>query len=290
MKKHLSTILCILIFVVGLSIMLYPTVSNYINSKSASRVIADYNASLADASPEDITAWLNVARDYNRTLAITPDAFFFPELVEGYEDTLNIMGNGIMGYIDVDKENIHLPIYHGVSDSVLQVGVGHLPGTSMPIGGTSTHSVLSGHTGLPSSRLFTDLYDLEIGDTFTITVANRTITYQIDQIVIVLPEETDELQIVPGKDYCTLFTCYPYGVNSHRMLLRGVRINNIEGDDEDRLGAYVANEAFRVDPLIISLIVGTPMLIILLTALAISDRIKKNDFHKGDDGNDEKIE
>lgn len=275
MKKHLSTILCILIFVVGLSIMLYPTVSNYINSKNASRVIADYNAALADASHEDITAWLDAARDYNRRLANTPNAFYFPDLVEGYEDTLNITGTGIMGYIDVDKVNIHLPIYHGVSDVVLQIGVGHLPGTSMPIGGTSTHSVLSGHTGLPSSRLFTDLYDIEIGDTFTVTVANRTITYEIDQIKIVEPEQTEDLQIVPGKDYCTLFTCYPYGVNSHRMLLRGVRIDNIEVDEENHMTAYVANEAFRIDSIIVALIVGTPMLIILLTLIAVSDRIKK---------------
>lgn len=275
MKKHLSTILCILIFVVGLSIMLYPTVSNYINSKNASRVIADYNAALADASHEDITAWLDAARDYNRRLANTPNAFYFPDLVEGYEDTLNITGTGIMGYIDVDKVNIHLPIYHGVSDVVLQIGVGHLPGTSMPIGGTSTHSVLSGHTGLPSSRLFTDLYEIEIGDTFTVTVANRTITYEIDQIKIVEPEQTEDLQIVPGKDYCTLFTCYPYGVNSHRMLLRGVRIDNIEVDEENHVTAYVANEAFRIDSIIVALIVGTPMLIILLTLIAVSDRIKK---------------
>ena len=257
--------------------MLYPTVSDYINSKNASRIIADYEATLSQASKEDISAWLDVADEYNRKLAATPSAFYDPDLIGGYNEALDITGTGIMGYIDIvkDKVNIHLPIYHGVDDVVLQIGVGHLPGTSLPVGGKSTHCVLSGHTGLPSSRLFTDIYDLEIGDTFTVTVANQILTYQVDQIKVVLPEETDDLRIVEGMDYCTLFTCTPYGINSHRLLVRGVRINNIESEEEARSTVYVANEAFKIDAVIVAPIIAAPMLLILLIVMLICDKIKK---------------
>lgn len=276
MKKHLSTILCVMILLVGLSVMFYPTISDYINNKNASRVIADYESTLAQASVEDISAWLDGADAYNRALAGNPDAYFIPELIDGYDEALNVTGSGIMGYIDIPKSKIHLPIYHGVDDAVLQVGVGHFPGTSLPVGGKSTHSVLSGHRGLPSSRLFTDLDDLEIGDVFTVTVINQVLTYQIDQIKVVLPDEADEfLMIVDGMDYCTLFTCTPYGVNSHRMLVRGVRIGNIESEGEERPTVYVANEAFRIDAVIVVPIIAAPMLIVLFTVLAIADKARR---------------
>lgn len=275
MKKHLTTFLCMLIFLVGLSIMLYPTISDYFNTKNASRVIADYESTLAQASVEDISAWLDDADAYNRALASNPDAFYEPELIDGYDKALDITGSGIMGYIDIEKVKIHLPIYHGVDDVVLQIGVGHFEGTSLPVGGKSTHCVLSGHRGLPTSRLFTDLDDLAVGDTFTVTVANQILTYQIDQIKTVLPEETDDLLIVEGMDYCTLFTCTPYGVNSHRMLVRGVRIDNIESEDEVRSTVYVANEAFKIDAVIVAPIIAAPMLIILFALLAITDKINK---------------
>ena len=273
MKKHLSTLFVIILFLVGLSVLLYPTVSDYINTKNASRVIADYNATLADVSQEDLRKWLDEATAYNRSLFETPSAFYLPDLVAGYNETLDITGTGIMGYIDIDKIKVHLPIYHGVDDVILQVAVGHLPGTSLPVGGTNTHTVLSGHRGLPSSRLFTDLDDLEEGDIFTITVLNRVITYQIDQIKVVLPSETDDLQIVPGKDYCTLLTCTPYGINSHRMLVRGVRIDNIETEEEHIV--FVPNEAMQIDPLIIIPIVAIPMLLVAFIVLIIVLKLRK---------------
>ena len=292
MKKHLSTILLVLIFLVGLSIMLYPTVSDYINKMNASRVIADYNAALSEATPEDLTAWFAAADDYNRLLAGNPMVFFRPEIIEGYNDLLNVAGNGVMGYIDIvkgERVKIHLPIYHGVEDVILQVAAGHLPGTSLPVGGRSTHAVISGHTGLPSSRLFTDLDKLEIGDTFTITVLNQLLTYEIDQIKVVLPEETQDLQIVEGKDYCTLVTCTPYGVNSHRLLIRGVRTDNIVTDDDDeevRVIVYVANEAFKIDSIVVAPIVAAPLLIIMLTVFGIGDRVRKKRAKARGEGSD----
>lgn len=277
MKKHLTTILLILVLLVGLSIMLYPTISDYINKKNASRVIADYDKVIVSATEEDISSWIDGARVYNRALAANPAAFYKPELIDGYDEALNITGSGVMGYIDIEKVKIHLPIYHGVEDVTLQVGAGHLPGTSLPIGGKSTHCVLSGHRGLPSSRLFTDLDDLVVGDVFTVTAANQVMTYQIDQIKVVLPEETDDLQIVEGMDYCTLLTCTPYGVNSHRLLVRGVRVGNIESDEEEEYHTvYVANEAFIIDAVIVAPIVAVPMLVIVFAVLAIIDKIRKS--------------
>ena len=269
MKKHLTTLLVILLFLVGLSVLLYPTVSDYVNQKNASRVIADYNATLADVSQEDLRKWFDEATAYNRSLYENPSAFYLPDLIEGYDETLDITGTGIMGYIDIDKIKVHLPIYHGVDDVILQIAVGHIEGTSLPVGGSNTHAVLSGHTGLPSSRLFTDIDKLDEGDIFTITVLNRVITYQVDQIKTVLPSESDDLQIVPGKDYCTLLTCFPYGINSHRLLVRGVRIDNIASGDEDEHIVFVSNEAMRIDPLVIIPIVMVPMLLIAFIILLI---------------------
>ena len=275
MKKHLTTLLVILLFIIGLSVLLYPTVSNYVNQKNASRAIDSYNAALADASQAELRSWFDAATAYNRSLFENPSAFYLPELIAGYNETLDITGTGIMGYIDIEKIKVHLPIYHGVDDVILQVAVGHLPGTSLPVGGQNTHTVLSGHRGLPSSRLFTDLDDLEEGDIFTITVLSQVITYQVDQIKIVLPSESDDLQIVPGKDYCTLITCTPYGINSHRMLVRGVRIDNIENEDGDRPMVFVPNDAMRIDPLIIIPIALVPMLLIMFLILLIFSSIRR---------------
>ena len=176
-----------------------------------------------------------------------------------------------MGYIDIDRIGVELPIYHTVEEDVLQIGAGHLEGTSLPVGGKSTHCVLSGHRGLPSAKLFTDLDELEIGDEFYITVLNRKLTYRIDQIKTVLPSETDDLQIVSGKDYCTLMTCTPYGINTHRLRLSGVRVNNAE----EKPGVFVSNEAFRIDPFIVTPIVAVPMLVIALVFVMIKDRRAK---------------
>lgn len=269
MKKHFFSIVILIMFIVGLSVLLYPAISEYINSKHASRVISEYNEKLSDSSESELNELFAEAENYNKRLRDNPSAFFEPSLIGGYEDVLDITGTGIMGYIDIDKINVELPIYHGIRKEVLQIGAGHLTGTSLPVGGESTHCVLSGHRGLPSARLFTDLDELEIGDTFTINVLDRRFTYEVDQIKTVLPEEYDDLRIVDGKDYCTLLTCTPYGINTHRLLVRGVRIEN---DENKILGVFVRNEAFRIDPLIVAPIAAVPLLVITFTLIFISDK------------------
>jgi sortase A len=238
MKKHLPTIILVLIFLIGLLVLLYPVISNYINSIHQSQAIAGYVDVVDRCSKDDIAKEFSAADDYNAALRKTPDAFFKPKLVDGYKDTLDISGTGIMGYLTIDKIDVKLPIYHTTDESILQVAVGHLEGTSLPVGGAGTHSVISGHTGLPSAKLFSDLDELEMGDIFVITMLDRKLTYQVDQIKVVLPSEVDDLQIVDGKDYCTLMTCTPYGINSHRLLVRGTRTKNIieapaESDNTD---------------------------------------------------------
>ncbi len=269
MKKHFFSIVILIMFIVGLSVLLYPAISEYINSKHASRVISEYNEKLSDSSESELNELFAEAENYNKRIRDNPSAFFEPSLIDGYEDVLDITGTGIMGYIDIDKINVELPIYHGIRKEVLQIGAGHLTGTSLPVGGESTHCVLSGHRGLPSARLFTDLDELEIGDTFTINVLDRRFTYEVDQIKTVLPEEYDDLRIVDGKDYCTLLTCTPYGINTHRLLVRGVRIEN---DENKEFGVFVRNEAFRIDPLIVAPIAAVPLLVITFTLIFISDK------------------
>lgn len=277
MKKHFFNIAILIMFIVGLSVLLYPAISDYLNSKHASKVISEYNDKLSVSSEEEIEAVFKKAEDYNKRLHDSPSAFFEPSLVSGYKDTLDITGTGIMGYIDIDRINVELPIYHGISKELLQVGVGHLTGTSLPVGGESTHCVLSGHRGLPSAKLFTDLDELEIGDTFTITILDRRFTYEVDQIKTVLPEEFDDLRIADGKDYCTLLTCTPYGINTHRLLVRGIRTENTE---EKKIGVFVKNEAFRIDPLIVAPIAAVPLLIITFTLIFISDKRQRKKTKK----------
>ncbi|MBP0976309.1 MAG: class C sortase, partial [Oscillospiraceae bacterium] len=223
-RKHWLDIVIVLMFLIGLSVLLYPSVSSYINAKHASRAITLYSSSVNNASDEAIAGMMRIANEYNKQLAGDRSAFYLPDSVNGYETALDVTGTGIMGYIDIGKIGVQLPIYHGVDPAVLQVGVGHLEGTSLPVGGKNTHCVLSGHRGLPSARLFTDLDKMEVGDTFTITVLRQTLIYQVDQIKIVLPSESQDLQIENDKDYCTLLTSTPYGSNTHRLLVRGVRI------------------------------------------------------------------
>ncbi len=234
LKKYLPTILLIIVFFVGLSVLCYPTFSNWWNSRVQSRAVAVYDEAVAALSEKDYTAYFEAARDYNRRLADVGSAAALsnPELVEGYEDTLDITGTGIMGYITIDKIDVKLPIYHGTSASVLSSGAGNLEGSSLPIGGESTHSVISAHRGLPSSLLFTHLDRMEVGDIFTITVFNEVFTYQVDQILTVLPSEMENLYIEEEMDYCTLVTCTPYGINTHRLLVRGSRIYPREETEE----------------------------------------------------------
>ena len=271
MKKNRSNIILILIFLVGLSVMLYPTVSDYVNQKNQSRAVASYSEEVENLSDVDYQAYFDAADDYNRRLAETPDAFYRPEEVSGYTDTLDVSGTGIMGYITISKIGVELPIYHGTSDGVLQVAAGHLEGSSLPVGGAGTHAVISAHRGLPSAKLFTNLDELEVGDTFTITVLDRVLTYEVDQISIVLPTETDLLQPVEGKDYVTLMTCTPYGINTHRLLVRGRRVETPDQYKHLRVTA----EALKIEPIIVAPIMALPMLLILLIGMLISTRKPK---------------
>ena len=271
MKKNRSNIILILIFLVGLSVMLYPTVSDYINQKNQSRAVASYSEEVENLSDVDYQAYFDAADDYNRRLAETPDAFYRPEEVSGYTDTLDVSGTGIMGYITISKIGVELPVYHGTSDGVLQVAAGHLEGSSLPVGGAGPHAVISAHRGLPSAKLFTNLDELEVGDTFTITVLDRVLTYEVDQISIVLPTETDLLQPVEGKDYVTLMTCTPYGINTHRLLVRGKRIENAENQKHIRVTA----DALRIEPIIVAPALAVPMLLVMLVVMLAVPHLRK---------------
>lgn len=271
MKKNRSNIILILIFLVGLSVMLYPTVSDYVNQKNQSRAVASYSEEVENLSDVDYQAYFDAADDYNRRLAETPDAFYRPEEVSGYTDTLDVSGTGIMGYITIPKIGVELPVYHGTSDGVLQVAAGHLEGSSLPVGGAGTHAVISAHRGLPSAKLFTNLDELEVGDTFTITVLDRVLTYEVDQITIVLPTETDLLQPVEGKDYVTLMTCTPYGINTHRLLVRGKRIENAENQKHIRVTA----DALRIEPIIVAPALAVPMLLVMLVVMLAVPHLRK---------------
>lgn len=226
MRKRASTVIAILMTLTGLCLLLYPTVSNYLKNLSYRRAISNYIASVEPIDGESYEELLAAARAYNERLAVKGGIMYVlsDEERAEYSSLLDIDNTGIMGYVSVPKVNIYLPIYHGTSDGVLQSGVGHLESSSLPVGGSGTHAIFSAHTGLPSAKLFTDIDQLVEGDTFVVRVLKEVLTYQVDQILVVLPYEMDALQIEPGEDYCTLVTCTPYGVNSHRLLVRGHRI------------------------------------------------------------------
>lgn len=221
-KISLSSVILLVIFLVGLSVLLYPAVSSWWNSMHMSRAVAAYQETVEDTGKAEREAMLAAADDYNKRL-FARNAGIGSNL-EDYDSVLDITGTGIMGYITIQKLDLELPIYHGMDANVLQVGVGHVTGSSLPVGGENTFSVLSGHRGMPDARLFTDIDQLELGDVFIITVLDRKIAYEVDDISTVLPREVEELNIVPGKDYCTLVTCTPYGINTHRLLVRGHRV------------------------------------------------------------------
>ena len=271
MKKNRSTIILILIFLVGLSVMLYPTISDYVNQKHQSRAVASYAENVEKMSDVDYQAYFDAADAYNRRLNETPNAFYAPEQVSGYEETLDISGTGIMGYITISKIGVELPIYHGTSDGVLQVAAGHLEGSSLPVGGAGTHAVISAHRGLPSAKLFTNLDELEVGDTFTVTVLDRVLTYEVDLISIVLPTETDLLLPVENRDYVTLMTCTPYGINTHRLLVRGRRIETAENQTHIRVTA----DAFRIEPILVASVLAVPMLAAALIWMLAAPHLRK---------------
>lgn len=268
MRAHKTVIFLTLGFLVGICLLLYPAFSNYWNSKTQSRVIVDYESVLEYLEPEDYTALFQAAHDYNQALYQTAFPLRDYKKIPGYHEALKVEGTSIIGYVKIDKIGVELPVYHGTSDEVLNRGVGHLEGTSLPVGGESTHSVMSAHRGLPSAKLFTDLDRLEMGDTFQIIILDQVLTYQVDQVKVITPREIDDLQIVEGKDYCTLFTCTPYGINTHRLLVRGIRIETIT----EKPVLYVANEAFRIEPLLVTPAVAAPMLLVFLIHLMVKYR------------------
>ena len=268
MRAHKTVIFLTLGFLIGISVLLYPAFSNYWNSKTQSRAIVDSESVLEHLKPEDYSAMFHAAYDYNEALHEVDFPLMNYDQVPGYYDTLKVEGTDIIGYVKIDKIGVELPVYHGTSEQVLNKGVGHLEGTSLPVGGESTHSVMSAHRGLPSAKLFTDLDRLEIGDTFRIVILDQVLTYQVDQVKTITPREFNDLMIVEGKDYCTLFTCTPYGINTHRLLVRGIRIETIT----EKPMLYVANEAFRIEPLLVTPAVAAPMLIVFLIHLMVKYR------------------
>ena len=276
MKKHLSTIILVLILVIGLSLLLYPTVADWWNSFHTSRAIASYDSIVANLSDEDYTNLFEDAQEYNRKLAQLKYPIMYYDEIEGYNDLLNITGNGVMGYVEIPRIDVRLPIYHGTSEGVLQIAAGHMEGTSLPTGGESTHCALSAHRGLPSARLFTDLDKLEVGDTFVLNVIDRVLTYEIDQILIVEPTDVEPLYVTEGEDYCTLVTCTPYGINSHRMLVRGTRTDNAVQDKAIRVTA----DAMQIEPVLVAPFVAAPILLLMLLMLLIPNPKKRKNRKK----------
>lgn len=271
MKKHGTTILLIIIFILGLCLLLYPTVSDWWNSSRQSRVIQTYTETVENMQDTELEEILSKARDYNDLIRKKGGyKFLSEEEIKRYNNILDITGTGIMAYINIPSINVSLPVYHGVDDSILQVAVGHIEWSCFPVGGEDTHSVLSGHRGLPSAKLFTNLDRLVEGDIFEIHILKETITYQVDQILVVEPADVAALRIIDGEDLCTLVTCTPYGVNSHRLLVRGHRIENIDSGS-----IYVKPEADQIDPRIIAPIVAAPVLLALLIYVLVKYRKKK---------------
>ena len=271
-KKNISTIILVLIFFVGLSLLLYPTISDYWNSFHQSRAIATYAEAVAELDDEDYEKMWQDAEAYNQKLSNQPNRWnLTEEEEEEYNGILDVGGTGIMGYIEIPEIKVSLPIYHGTDEGVLQIAVGHIPGSSLPVGGIGTHSVVSGHRGLPSAKLFTNLDELDEGDVFMIRVLDETLTYEVDKISIVEQDDLTGLEIDPELDLCTLVTCTPYGVNSHRLLVRGHRIPNLE-DDSIRVTA----DAMQVDRLIVASAIAVPILLILIIWVLVHYRKKKS--------------
>ena len=268
MKNNKIGILLVLMLFVGICGLLYPSVSQYWNTKTQTRAVENYRERLESIKPEDYEVYFQEAERYNTELSELSDPLLDYHMLNGYNNIFNISGNGIMGYVSIPKLGVELPLYHGISAEVLNIACGHLEGTSLPMGGKNTHCVISAHRGLPHAKLFTELDKMEIGDTFTITVLDRTVTYQVDQIKVVRPNEIDDIQIVPDEDLCTLLTCTPYGVNSHRLLVRGTRIENAAPV------LHVTSNAYRIDSLVATPVVAAPILLVLLIVLMVKYRDK----------------
>ena len=259
-----------IVMLVGIGLLLYPSVANYWNQFHQTRAIMAYNDTVSSLSTEDYEKILNDAKEYNKKLGETGIVWKMSKAQKAeYEKQLAVDSSGIMGYVSVPKFHIKLPVYHETNESVLQIAIGHLEQTSLPVGGESSHCEVSGHRGLPSARLFTDIDKIKEGDTWTMNVLNETLTYECDQIRIVEPEDLSNLQITQGKDYCTLITCTPYGVNTHRLLVRGHRIPNVDGN------ANLTADAIQIEPIYIAPFLAIPIILILLIVLIASTRKAK---------------
>lgn len=273
MKKKsgvISTVFFTIILIVGVGVMLYPVISDWWNSKVQSRAIASYDNAVADLDDSEAQLMLFEASEYNRQIAALSAPLAEYDQIAGYEDILDVSGTGIMGYVTIPTIQVEIPIYHGTSDEVLNIAAGHLQGTAFPIGGESTHAVISAHRGLPTSKLFTDLDKLVVGDTFTVTVLNNIYTYEIEDILIVLPHEVDKLAVISGGDYVTLMTCTPYGVNTHRLLLRSHRIETVYQST-----VRVNADAVQVDPMLVVPLIAAPLVVGLIIFWIFGGKKKK---------------
>ena len=276
MKKknnNWTTVFLVLLLLAGVSLLLYPSLSDYWNSMHQTRAIASYAETVSQLDTAQYDEMWKAAQDYNRSLAQRETAFALPDAQKAaYESLLDVSGLGVMGYIEIPEIDCSLPIYHGTEESVLQVAVGHLEWSSLPVGGEGTHCVISGHRGLPSAKLFTNLDKLAVGDTFLLRVLDEVLTYEVDQILIVEPEQVDALGIVPGEDYCTLVTCTPYGINTHRLLVRGHRVENTP----EAARMHVTADATQFDPLLVAPVLAIPVLLLLLIILLLPKRQSKS--------------
>lgn len=282
MKKknnNWTTVFLVLLLLAGVSLLLYPSLSDYWNSMHQTRAIASYAETVSQLDTAQYDEMWKAAQDYNRSLAQRETAFALTdEQKAAYESLLDVSGLGVMGYIEIPEIDCSLPIYHGTEESVLQVAVGHLEWSNLPVGGEGTHCVLSGHRGLPSAKLFTNLDKLAVGDTFLLRVLDEVLTYEVDQILIVEPEQVDALGIVPGEDYCTLVTCTPYGINTHRLLVRGHRVENTP----EAARMHVTADATQFDPLLVAPALAIPVLLLLLMILLVPKRRRKSREDKND--------
>ena len=269
MNKHLSNLLLVLVFVAGLSLLLYPTVSDYWNSFHQSRVVMSYTEQVARLDTADYQSAREAAQAYNATLPETRNRFYMPDDARSlYDSLLNVTGTGVMATLEIPDLGVNLPVYHGTSEAVLQVALGHVEGSSLPVGGAGTHCVISGHRGLPSAKLFSNLDQLPIGGVFLPRVLDETLTYQVDQILVVEPEDMEPLAILPEEDYCTLVTCTPYGINSHRLLVRGTRIET----EEVAAVVHVTSDATMLSPLIVAAVIAVPLLLVWLIGMLLLPR------------------
>ncbi|MCL2151539.1 MAG: class C sortase [Oscillospiraceae bacterium] len=274
MSRVLAIAVFVVIFIVGLSVLIYPAVSDYYNSQRHVRTVEQYSKAVENLSERDYTGYLEAAREYNEGLSRKPNRFIMSqEEMDEYMGLLDPSGLGVMGMLEIEVINIRLPIYHGTGEGSLQAGLGHLEGSSLPVGGPGTHAVITGHRGLPSSTLLTNMDRVIIGDKFSVTVLSEKLTYRVDQIVTVLPNETSALAIVSGADYCTLVTCTPIGINTHRLLVRGHRVDNDEDDASYKGPTRIISDARVLKGARASLLLIVPAILVILAKLFI--RLRK---------------